>query len=131
MTEKTLQKSEEASVTRVEAPLTVAIYAPDVDICDSGEEVVLTASMPGVDRDSASITVENGVLRIEGEGRVAVPQGYRLIGQEYEVGRYRREFQLSDAVAADGVKAQMSQGVLTVRLPKREETKKRKIEIAG
>lgn len=131
MTEKTIQKREEQSVTRGQAPLTEAVYAPDVDICDAGDEVVLTASMPGVDREAASVTVEHGVLRIEGRGTTSIPEGYHLVGQEYEIGQYRREFELSDSVTAEGVKAQMSQGVLTVRLPKREEARRRKIEIAG
>lgn len=131
MTQKGIQKTETQAVTRVQAPLTETVYVPDVDIRDTGDEVVLCASMPGVDRESASVAVENGVLRIEGRGTLDIPEGYRLVGQEYEVGRYRREFALSDSVAADGVKAKMSQGVLIVTLPKKEEVKKRKVEITG
>lgn len=131
MTEQSLQKNRDQSVTRVQPPLTETVYVPDVDICDTGEEIVVCASMPGVDRDSASVTVESGVLRIEGKGALDIPDGYQLVGQEYAVGHYRREFTLSDSVATDGLKAKMSQGVLTVTLPKKEEVKKRKVEIAG
>jgi len=66
---------------------------------------------------------KNGVLTIEGKARLDSPQGCQWVGQEYGVGRYRRDFTLSDAVDVDGVKARVRQGVLEVTLPKREKVK--------
>jgi HSP20 family protein len=109
--------------------MTESIFSPNVDICEDSEVVRLTADMPGVDQAAASVTVENGVLTMEGQAHLDEPQGYTLIGQEYGLGKYRRAFTLSDAVNADNIKACMKQGVLEVTIPKREEGKTRKIKI--
>jgi HSP20 family protein len=105
------------------------IYVPDVDIREDSECIRLEANMPGVGQESVAVSVENGVLTIEGLARIDGPQGYKLVGQEYGVGRYRRDFTLSDAVDAEGIKARMCQGVLDVTLPKHDKVKTRKIEI--
>lgn len=115
---------------KIRDPETEATYVPDVDISEDVERVLLVADMPGVDQTSVNVTVENNVLTIEGQARVVKPEGgYELVGQEYGVGRYRRDFTLSDAVSADGVKARMQNGVLEVTIPKREVAKSRKIKI--
>lgn len=104
-------------------------FIPDVDIREDSENMYLEADMAGVDAGSVDISVDNGVLSIEGRARVEVPQGYELAGQEYGVGKYRRDFTLSDAVDADGIKARMRNGVLDVTLPKHRKAKTRKIDI--
>jgi len=127
--EQTPATRSEQAVDRTRDPETDATYVPDVDICEDSERVLLVADMPGVDQSSVDVTVENGVLTIEGRARVEGPQGYELVGQEYGVGKYRRDFTLSEAVSAEGIKAQMQKGVLEVTIPKREEVKTRKIKI--
>jgi len=122
------RRSEQA-VEQIHDPETDATYVPDVDISEDSERFLLAADMPGVDQSSVDVTVENGVLTIEGQARTDVPQGYELVGQEYGVGKYRRDFTLSDAVSAEGIKARVQHGVLEVTIPKREETKTRKINI--
>lgn len=116
-------------VQKVQAADAGVILAPDVDIREDSECIRLEADMPGVDQESVGVSVENGVLTIEGRARIEEPQGYRLVGQEYAVGRFRRDFTLSDAVDVDGVKARVRQGVLEVTLPKHEKVKTRKIKI--
>ncbi len=105
------------------------IFVPDVDIREDCECLRLEANMPGVDQESVDVNVENGVLTIEGRARIDGPQGYELVGQEFGVGRYRRDFTLSDAVDAEGIKARVRQGVLEVTLPKHDKVKMRKIKI--
>ena len=112
-------------------PETDTIYAPDVDIREDGDGIRLLADMPGVDQASADITVENNVLTIQGTAHVVPPDGHQLVGQEYGVGRYRRDFTLSSAVDVNGIKARVRHGVLEVTIPKRDEVKTRKIEIAS
>lgn len=107
-----------------------AVYVPDVDIREDSERIVLTADMPGVDQRSTSVTVEHNVLTIEGEASVEKPAGYELVGQEHGHGRYRRSFTLSHAVDTAAIKAKVQHGVLEITIPKREEVKKRKIEIS-
>jgi len=121
--------SEQATTQPSQAPATDATYLPDVDICENGDRVLLLADMPGVDSTTVNVTVENNVLTIEGQAQVEHPQGYELVGQEYEVGKYRRAFALSDAVSADGIKARLQNGVLEVTIPMRAAAKRRRIKI--
>jgi HSP20 family molecular chaperone IbpA len=127
--ERLPETRQEAAVQKIQAPETDTIYVPEVDICEDHERVRLVANMPGVDQKSVTVAVEKGVLTIEGQAHVDVPAGCKLVGQEFGVGRFRRDFTLSDAVAIEGVKARVQQGVLEVTLPKREEVKTRKIKI--
>lgn len=128
MADTQVAKREETSVQRP-TPVTETVYVPDVDISESNDTIRLTANMPGVGQDAVEMTVENDVLTIEGVANVDVPEGHGLVGQEYGVGRYRRDFTLSDAVDASAIRARMQNGVLDVTIPKREEVKTRKIEI--
>ena len=114
---------------KAQAADTETIFVPDVDIREDSECIRLDANMPGVDQESVDVNIENGVLTIEGRARIDGPQGYELVGQEYGVGRYRRDFTLSDAVDSEGIKARVRQGVLEVTLPKHEKVKTRKIKI--
>jgi HSP20 family protein len=114
---------------KARTPESDSIYVPDVDIYEDGEHVRLVADMPGVDQGSVNVTIENNVLTIEGQARVSPPEGHALIGQEYGVGKYRRDFTLSDSVGLEGVKARVQQGVLEVTIPKQDAVKTRKIKI--
>ena len=129
MTDKQIAKWEGQEVQKAPAPESETIYVPDVDIREDNECIRLEANMPGVDQESVDVGVDNGVLTIEGKARLDAPQGYELVGQEYGVGRYRRDFTLSDAVDSEGIKAKVRNGVLEVTLPKHERVKTRKIKI--
>lgn len=121
--------SAEGESQTVQAPQTETIFVPAVDIREDADSIRLEADMPGVDQDSVDVSVENGVLIIEGRGRIDAPEGCELVGQEYGLGRYRRDFELSDQVDPDGIKARMRDGVLEVTLPKHEKAKTKKIKI--
>ncbi len=139
MAEKKIQKREQQApatdsaedVQNLQRLETEAVYAPDVDICEDDEHFTLLADMPGIEPGSVDVTVENGVLRVEGRAHVEVPVGYELVGQEYGAGKYRRDFTLSEAVDTEGIKAKVAHGVLTVTLPKRAQVKTRKVEITS
>lgn len=128
MTDTQVQKTDEQTVEKTQSG-SGTIYLPEVDISETGEEIRLTANMPGVDQSGVDVTVENNVLTIEGKAYQEEPEGYALAGQEYGVGQYRRDFTLSNAVDTEGVKARMKHGVLELTLPKRDEVKTRKIQI--
>jgi len=132
MAEKEVAKREEESVQQTtQGPTTEVTYVPDVDISEDNECIRLVADMPGADQKSVDVTVENNVLTIEGMAEIAPLEGYKLVGQEYGVGKFRRDFTLSNAVNTEGIKARVQHGVLEVTIPKREEVKTRKIEIGG
>ena len=131
MADKQVTKKAERAVQKTQTPETETIYVPDVDISESNECIRLVADMPGVDQKSVDVAVENNVLTVEGQVHTGTPEGYELVGQEYCVGKYRRDFTLSNTVDSEGIKARVRHGVLEVTIPKREEKKLKKIEIGA
>lgn len=106
-------------------------YIPEVDVLDGPDGILLRANMPGVDESSVDVTVENEVLTLEGRPRTEPPQGLNLLLQEREEGGFRRSFELSERIDTTKIKAKVRNGVLEVTLPRREEAKVRRIEIAA
>lgn len=102
---------------------------PPVDVIEDATGITLYADMPGVPRDKLNLRVDGEQLAIEAEMALAVPEG--LQPSYAEVGRsiYRRIFTLSKELDADKISAEMSQGVLRVRIPKAEHAQPRKISI--
>lgn len=131
MAETQVAKREAQDISRARTPTNEAVYVPDVDISENSECIRLVADMAGADQASVDVTVENNVLTVEGHAHVDPPEGYELVGQEYGVGKYRRDFTLSDAVDTEGIKARVRHGVLEVTIPKREQAKRKKIEIGS
>jgi len=106
------------------------LVAPAVDIYEEEDALILVADMPGVPKDGVSATEEGGVLTIE--GKVPRPDpGVTSLYTEYELADFHRCFTLGESIDPAGISASLRNGVLTVRLPKAEEAKTRKIEIKG
>ena len=106
-------------------------WIPPVDIFQTGEhELVLKAELPDMAREDIDITVENFVLTIKGEKKfqhdVKDEQFHHL---ERRYGTFSRSFSLPQTVDAGKVAADYKNGVLTVRLPLREEAKPRQIKV--
>ena len=102
-------------------------YEPRFDIWEGGDEVVLYGDMPGVVSENLDIQYENGQLSIRGD--VAPRYHAEMTAQEYGVGNYYRSFAVGKAIDADGISAELVNGVLTLRLPKSDRAKPRKIEV--
>jgi HSP20 family molecular chaperone IbpA len=126
---KTLQKRKTQEIEKVERTHDRKVFIPVVDIYETNEEIILMAEMPGVDEKSIDVTLDNDVLTIRGKAMPAVPEGYELVYSEYEVGDFERSFSINEAIDADKIDAQYHNGVLTVRLPKAEPVKAKKIEV--
>lgn len=106
-------------------------WAPPVDIYESaGQEIVLKAELPGLKREDIDLTVEHNTLTIRGERKpdegVDEAQFHR---RERLFGACSRSFTLPNTVDASRVKAEFRDGVLTVRLPRREEAMPRQIAV--
>ncbi len=114
---------------KVERQKVVAV--PYVDIYEKDEELVLLADMPGVDENSANVVVENGLLTIEGSIDKELDDGLYPLRSERRADLFRRTFDVSDAIDTPKITAKMKHGVLTIKLPRREERKARKIEISA
>jgi HSP20 family protein len=112
---------------------TANTWMPPVDIYQHGDhEVVLKAELPDMAREDIDITVENFVLTIKGEKKFAVDGGVKeehFHHVERRYGTFSRSFSLPQTVDAARVAADYKNGVLTVRLPLREEAKPRQIKV--
>jgi HSP20 family protein len=106
-------------------------WVPPVDIYQNGDhEVVLTAELPDMTREDIDVTVENDTLTIRGEKKVSnevkAEQFHRI---ERRYGTFSRSFTLPRTVDTAKVAAEYKSGVLTVKLPLREEAKPRQVKV--
>jgi HSP20 family protein len=106
-------------------------WVPPVDIFENGDrEFVLKVELPDMNREDIDVTVDAGTLTIKGEkkfaGEVSQDQ-FRRIERPY--GLFSRSFSLPRTVDTSKVGAEYKNGVLTVRLPLREEAKPRQIKV--
>ena len=108
-----------------------ATWVPPGDVFQTGEhELVLKAELPDMTREDIDVTVENFVLTIKGEKKLASDvseEQFHHIERRY--GAFSRSFSLPRTVDASKVAAEYKNGVLTVRLPLREEAKPRQIKV--
>ena len=110
---------------------TGATWVPPVDVFQTGDhELVLKAELPDMTREDIDVTVENFVLTIKGEKKLATDvkeEDFHHIERRY--GAFSRSFSLPRTVDSSKVAADYKNGVLTVRLPLREEAKPRQIKV--
>jgi len=105
-------------------------FSPAVDIVEDEKELILKADMPGVAKEGLDIQVEEGVLTLH--GKVGTPPADAVpVYAEYRIGDYYRAFTLSDEIDVEKIGAEMSNGVLTLHLPKADKVKTKKIAIKG
>jgi HSP20 family protein len=111
--------------------LAAGSWVPPVDVYSNGEhEIVLKAELPDMTREAIDITVEDDTLTIKGEKKVdedVKDEQFHRIERRY--GTFSRSFSLPQTVDASKVTAEYKNGVLTVRLPLREEAKPRQIKV--
>jgi HSP20 family protein len=111
--------------------MTSGAWVPPVDIYQNGDhELVLKAELPDMTREDIDVTVDNGTLTIMGEKRLSTDvkeEAFHRIERRY--GSFSRSFSLPQTVDAGRVGAEYRNGVLTVRLPLREEAKPRQIKV--
>lgn len=106
-----------------------ARFIPSVDIFESPEGYEIAAEMPGCDPAGIDIQLEDGVLSIYGKVTPREAAAAKVLAREFEVGDYGRTFKVTDSVDSAKISAEYVNGILTVRLPKLEAAKPRKIEV--
>ena len=107
-------------------------WAPSVDIYENKDQIVLEAELPGMKQEDFDLSIENNVITLRGERKFEKTDetdNYHRVERSY--GSFTRSFTLPQSVSAEGATAEYSNGVLRVTLPKREETKARRIEVQG
>ena len=106
-------------------------WAPPVDIYDSGNhELVIKAELPDMSKDDIEITVENNTLTLRGEKKMDSAMKDECCHRiERTYGTFSRTFSLPTTVDTSKVSADYKNGVLTVKLPVREEAKPKQIQV--
>ncbi|HEX8751357.1 MAG TPA: Hsp20/alpha crystallin family protein [Nitrospira sp.] len=110
--------------------LTVADWMPTVDISETEGEYLIKAELPEVRKEDVKVTVENGVLTLQGERRQEKDEkGKRFHRVERSYGSFVRSFSLPESVDEGAVKAEYKDGVLNLHLPKTERVKPKAIDV--
>lgn len=104
-------------------------YVPQVDILEDDENLYVVADLPGVDPKEVEVQFENGVLSIWGRVPPRTKDETSFLLREYGVGDFHRTFQVDESIDAARITAEYADGVLTLRLPKVEAARPRKIEV--
>jgi len=110
--------------------MTLAEWAPSVDISEDDKEWLIKAELPEVKKEDVKVTVENGVLTITGERKFEKEEKdkkYHRIERSY--GNFCRSFTLPEGADGAKVSAEFKQGMLEVRLPKNEKAKSKTVEV--
>jgi HSP20 family protein len=112
-----------------ESPLRA--WAPALDVREDADNFVIRAELPGLKRDDINVSLQDGALVISGERTAEkMEEGVEVHRQERYYGKFQRALTLPAPVAADKIKAQYKDGILTVTLPKSEEAKPKQIDIS-
>jgi HSP20 family molecular chaperone IbpA len=130
MTENTVSKGDVPARSERELPATresEMYLSPAVDIFETKDGLTVVADVPGVVKDGLDINVDDKILTIR--GTLELPARKDLLVEEFGMMNYFRQFRLSDEVDQSGIKASLDQGVLTLRLPKAEHAKPKRIEV--
>jgi HSP20 family protein len=103
-------------------------WAPAVDLCETTEAFIFTAELPGLTRDQISIQVQDGRLILRGHraSRVSCEHYHQM---ERGHGEFLRSFALPQAVEPGGITADLSDGVLTVTVPKAAPPAPRRVSV--
>jgi HSP20 family protein len=114
---------------KAETTISARIFVPAADIYEAENDLTVILEMPGVEKANVVIQVDEGVLNVEGRLDLAKYQGLQPLYTEYNIGHYSRSFRLSSKIDQNKIVAEMKDGVLSLKLPKVEETKLRTIQI--
>jgi HSP20 family protein len=109
---------------------TTTAWAPALDISERKDAYLVTVELPGVEADDLEITLEDGLLTIQGERHFAhdsSEQQFHRVERRY--GAFRRSITLPAHVMAEGIEASADNGVLQILVPKVEEAKPKRIQV--
>jgi HSP20 family protein len=109
---------------------TIADWSPQVDIAETPQEFTIKAELPEINKDDVKVTIDNGVLTLQGERKREVEQKDKKFHRiERFYGSFSRSFSLPDNVDANAAKATFKDGVLSLQIPKVAEVKPKGIEV--
>jgi len=100
---------------------------PPVDIFENEEGLVVVADLPGAEKNDVDVRVENDILTIKATTKNCIP--IEPQHREYRLLSLFRQFQLSEVVDQERIKAELKHGVLILNLPKKEQAKPKQISV--
>jgi HSP20 family protein len=112
-----------------EGTIPTRVFLPTADIYETNDALNVMLEMPGVEKNSVDIRVEDGVLKVDGRLDFSKYQGLQPLYTEYNVGHYSRSFRLPSRIDQNKIAAELKDGVLSLVLPKVEEAKPRTIQV--
>ena len=108
----------------------ITSWAPAVDIYETENELVLKADLPGVNEKDIDVRVENNMLTVRGERQFETKvKEDNFLRVERTYGAFNRSFGLPNTVNTEGITAEYKNGVLSVTLPKRAESKPKQVKV--
>ena len=122
-------KEKQAVATPAEQTKPGPVFTPSVDIFETEKAITLMADMPGVKAEDLNVDLRDDTLTLTGEVNPSVKTPGDKVYEEYETGRYYRQFSLSEVIAQEKIDAQLKDGVLRLTLPKVEKATPRRIEV--
>lgn len=130
---KEMQKTENPNLQKQESKeeRTVAgrYYVPLTDIVETENSLLVTMDMPGVKKENVSVKLENNILEVEGLIDSSPYQNLKPVYTEYNIGHYTRRFNVSNTIDTANIEARLTEGVLTLTLPKAPEAQPRQIQV--
>ncbi len=110
---------------------TLSAWAPAVDIVENEKELVLKADLPDLNEKDIDVRIENNMLTFSGERKYEKDvKEDNFLRVERAYGSFSRSFSLPNTVNTEAIKAEYKNGVLTVRVPKREEARPKQVKVA-
>lgn len=106
-----------------------AYYVPNVDILETETDLIVRADVPGVRAEAIEVKFEDGLLEFRAVPKTRQAEGTHWLRHEYGVAGFHRAFRVSEAIDASRISAEVSDGVLTLRLPKAASRQPRRIPV--
>jgi HSP20 family molecular chaperone IbpA len=102
---------------------------PPVEVIEDSGGITLYADLPGVSKEKLNLHIEVDTITIEGELHLDVPEGLEVTHAEVSMPLFRRVFTLSKELDTEKISAELTNGVLTLRIPKAQHAQPRRIQI--
>jgi len=122
-------RKQETALAEGERTRASRAYMPRTDIYETGEEILLTADIPGADESRVDITLEKNILTINARVDAGWFENRHLVYQEYGLGDFQRSFAVSGEIDREKIEAVVRNGVLTLHLPKSPAARSCKIAV--
>ena len=126
---KEMQVKEKQEVASPEQTTPGPYYTPTVDIFETDNAITLLADLPGVKPEGLTIDLRDNVLTLTGEIAPFEKAQEEDLIIEYEVGKYFRQFTISNIIDQEKIEANLNDGVLNLILPKADKAQPRKIAV--